>query len=57
MMLTQPGVMGKGIALVKTIQTVTADSKLTRDEQSLLLKEFWALVKAIRGSVDDESTT
>ena len=56
MMLTQPGVMGKGIALVKTIQAVTADSKLTRDEQSLLLKEFWALVKAIRGSVDDEPT-
>ena len=49
--------MGKSVHLAKTIQSVTADHKLTSEEQSLLLKEFWALVKAIRGSVDDEVIT
>jgi len=43
------------VHLVKTIQAVTADRKLTRDEQSLLLKEFCALVRTIRGPVDDEA--
>ena len=56
-LLMQPGVMGKSVHLAKTIQSVTADRKLTREEQSLLLKEFWALVRAIRGSIDDEEIT
>jgi len=54
-LLMQPGVMGQSVSLAKTIQSVTADRKLTREEQSLLLKEFWALVRAIRGPVDDEA--
>jgi len=54
-LLMQPGVMGQSVHLAKTIQAVTADRKLTRDEQSLLLKEFWALVRTIRGPVDDEA--
>jgi hypothetical protein len=37
------------LRLVQTIQDTTADGRVTRKEQSRLLKEFWALVKEVRG--------
>ena len=37
------------LRLVQTIQATTSDGRVTRSEQSRLLKEFWALVKEVRG--------
>lgn len=37
------------LRLVQTIQDTTSDGRVTRKEQSILLKEFWALVKEVRG--------
>ena len=37
------------LRLIQTIQATTSDGRVTRSEQSRLLKEFWALVKEVRG--------
>ena len=37
------------LRLVQTIQATTSDGRVTRKEQSVLLTEFWALVKEVRG--------
>jgi hypothetical protein len=45
------------LRLVQTIQSTTADGRVTRSEQSVLLKEFWALVKEVRGVDPGENKT
>ena len=37
------------LKLIQTIEATSKDGKLTRDEQSLVLKEFWALVREVKG--------
>ena len=37
------------LRLIQTIQATTSDGRVTRKEQSVLLTEFWALVKEVRG--------
>jgi ribosomal protein S2 len=37
------------VTLIKTIEQTSKDGKLTREEQSLVLKEFWALVREVKG--------
>jgi len=37
------------LKLIQTIEATSKDGKLTREEQSLVLKEFWALVREVKG--------
>ena len=37
------------VTLIQTIEQTSKDGKLTREEQSLVLKEFWALVREVKG--------
>jgi hypothetical protein len=37
------------LTLIQTIESTSKDGKLTRAEQSLVLKQFWALVREVKG--------